>query len=849
MPRRASTILWSFACLFAAPGLALAAGPVTPRVATPNVGGSQVDPSVAVTSTGQRLIAATDADAPGGPVVEVWKPATNPTPTGQQTTWDGTPTSGAATHPALAWAGGSATASLATETPSTCTDAVANDVGIATWSYDPTAKSVTSSLEALTFAADGRQTWPRMVLGSTGSTVDGKALIVADEQECGPLGTGQAHNVVLMWRRGSQIVPLLVAPGRMPAVAVLGTDDFPTQTPPDQPPPPATKATALEIAYLSEPSGGQQDVMAVKCWVADNGLPLLQCDGPQTVDNNIVVPGTITSNGASVTPLAAPAVACNGTGTCHVVWTEAVNGGSRTRVYISHAADPYTTWTARVQVASAAASSASQFMPSVTAHGSRADVAYLDTRPTGASFDAFQTSLDLNGARGSDVSLTGNVPFSPGAASVGDRTDIADFGTNGTVYAYFTNGLPGDPVVDETQVDHGTVDPNLTLLAQTKSIDKNTSTSIANWLAWSDPDGDPVTLTVPDPLHGTISGSTYTPDTTYAGDDSVSVKVVEAVTGKMKSTVHTMTMVNHGPTFFAPQPVTVGEGATIVVPLSATDPDVGDIVNFSVVQPAPAPFNATGHAIATIDGSDLRLTIPAGVRAPGSNALTLLLRASDTTTGELPMTDMQTISVTIDPNLKTPSVSVNGNIVVTGLHLTTSALVAWTDAAGSCIAQRSCDVEYRWTFGDGSAPATFLNDRAVWHDYAKPGKYVGSVTAVIHLGSAPAIASPPTSFNVIAQIDGRLAFKVKPTVTGKRSTRTVTVKVTSVITGAVTVSLKVKGKTFAPRPLRLVAHHSGVVTFKIRVRGLKSHRATIKVTAVGLASGVTPTPVTRTIRF
>jgi hypothetical protein len=594
--------------------------------------------------------------------------------------------------------------------------------------------------------------------------------------------------------------------------------------------------------------------MAVMCWVADNGLPLLQCANPQIVDDNIVVPGPITSNGATVTPLAAPDVACNGAGTCHVVWTEGVSGGSRSRVYISHAADPYTTWSARTQVASSAASAASQFMPSVTAHGTRADVAYLDTRPTGASFDAFQTSLDLNGARGTDVSLTGNVPFSPGTASVGDRTDITNVGTNGTVYAYFTNGSAGDPVVDETQVDHGTVPAKLTLLAQTKSIDKNSSTQISNWLAWTDPDGDPVTLVVPDPAHGTIAGSTYTPDTTYAGDDAITVKVVEAGPGgNTASTVHTMTIVNHGPTFDPLQPAIVDEGSSIVVPLTATDPDVGDIVNFSVMTPAPVPFlttATTGHATAAVEGGNLRLTVPAGVRAPGSNTLTLWLRATDTTTGEAPMFDTQSIVVSIRPNLTTPSVSVAGNIAVTGLHLTTIATVRWADAASTCLTQGTCYVVYTWDFGDGRTSVSAPNDRTAVHDYAAARSYTGRVTATIFWGSAQPMASPPVSFNVVAQTDGRLTFSVRPTVTRRGTKRTVSVRVKARRAGTVIVSLSIKGRGLVRQQLTLTANQTKVVKFAaFSVSRLKTRRATIKVTPVALASGVAPTPVTRTIRF
>ena len=52
-----------------APEAALAV-PLTKRDATPNAGGSQIDPSVAITPSGQRLIAATDADDSDGAGLE-----------------------------------------------------------------------------------------------------------------------------------------------------------------------------------------------------------------------------------------------------------------------------------------------------------------------------------------------------------------------------------------------------------------------------------------------------------------------------------------------------------------------------------------------------------------------------------------------------------------------------------------------------------------------------------------------------------------------------------------------------------------------------------------------------------
>ena len=99
--------------------------------------------------------------------------------------------------------------------------------------------------------------------------------------------------------------------------------------------------------------------------------------------------------------------------------------------------------------------------------------------------------------------------------------------------------------------------------------------------------------------------------------------------------------------------------------------------------------------------------------------------------------------------------------------------------------------------------------------------------------------------------DGRLIFNVTPTVARRGTSRTVSVKVKARTAGAVTISLMIKGRKTMTKTLRLKANQTGVARFHaFSVRGLKTRRATIRVTQSGtLASGVAPTPVTRTIRL
>src|SRR4051794_16537388 len=372
-------------------------------------------------------------------------------------------------------------------------------------------------------------------------------------------------------------------------------------------------------------------------------------------------------------------------------------------------------------------------MPSVAAHGTRYDVAYLDTRGP-STFDAYQTSFD-GAARGLDISLTtGRTPlgFDPGAGDLGDRADAVSFGTLGTLFAYFPDIRGGtEPSVTETEVDHGTVPPKLTVPTGDLTTGKNRPLTVGGmvptglgWLGYSDPDGDPVTFTVDPPAHGTISGNTYTPTYSYAGPDAITVRAVEAGGPTVQAT-HNLTITNQAPVFDAPEPAIVDEGGEVVVPLHATDADVGDIVNFTVMTPAPAPFNVAGRATTDANGN-LHLKIPAGVRVMAP--VTLTLRATDTTTGPVPAGFAQeSIDITVRPNLKTPLIQMDGgNVSTTGRRVIVTAPVTWADAAASCLAAtvQTCHVRHTWTFGDGSAsPPPTIDDPSMDHLFPGPGLF------------------------------------------------------------------------------------------------------------------------------
>ena len=300
MPRRA-IFLSVVACLCLAPAAALAA-PVTKRDATPNAAGSQVDTAVAITPSGKRLMVATDAD---DPKVRVWKRAVD---AGGDVTWSNA-VAGTGVQPSIAWdgdsllkPGGAATAYVAMATPATCASATSS-VPITMREYHPSSGFGTTTT-LLPFAGKGIQSWPQVVLNtSTDPAHVGEPITVTDELECAPGPDAGKHRVLVGWPGALRLVGF----GRLPDVAVL----------------PAVAGeetgTRIAVAYLSEPSGGQQDVMLSVCTVS--GTFNLVCADPEVVDGNIEPPVTVTAGGFAVTPVAAPSIACDAN-ICNVAWTE-----------------------------------------------------------------------------------------------------------------------------------------------------------------------------------------------------------------------------------------------------------------------------------------------------------------------------------------------------------------------------------------------------------------------------------------------------------------------------------------------------------------------------------------------
>lgn len=188
----------------------------------------------------------------------------------------------------------------------------------------------------------------------------------------------------------------------------------------------------------------------------------------------------------------------------------------------------------------------------------------------------------------------------------------------------------------------GTVNQAPTATPVTGSTTQGTAVTVA--LVGSDPDGDPLTWTVPtQPSSGsaTVSGSTltFTPAAGFTGTATIGVTASDG-RGASASTTATITVsattpANQAPTT-TPRTGTTQQGTAVSVPLTATDPD-GDPLTWSISSQSPS-------GTATVSGSTLTFTPAAGFTGTATIGVTV----ADGRGGSASTT--VTITVTARPN-------------------------------------------------------------------------------------------------------------------------------------------------------------------------------------------------------
>ena len=293
-----------------------------------------------------------------------------------------------------------------------------------------------------------------------------------------------------------------------------------------------------------------------------------------------------------------------------------------------------------------AASSASQFMPSVAAHGTPRRTSSTSTRAVeGAARSMPSRRRSTARARGLDISLTNGRATRPARETPSATAPtLTSFGATG--HALWLRPGPdgnGDAGRDRDagRPRHGRAQADACMRSLGR-IGKNTSTSRPELaeLQRHRRRSRHVRRHRPGARHGDGQHVHAGPDVRRRRSIAVSVNEPgtrpsvqsrRAVATPPRTRSRSRTRRRRSPRPRRPS-------STRAAPWSCRSrpptPTSADVVNFSVVQPAPTPFTAAGKAIATTDGSSLRLTVPPGVRSMSS--VTIWLEATDTTTGEAP---------------------------------------------------------------------------------------------------------------------------------------------------------------------------------------------------------------------
>jgi hypothetical protein len=189
-------------------------------------------------------------------------------------------------------------------------------------------------------------------------------------------------------------------------------------------------------------------------------------------------------------------------------------------------------------------------------------IAATDADSDSLSYSAvgLPSGLGINSATGL---ITGTVAF---GASPGN-----------TVTIRVTDGISSPQVTFDWTVTH----TNRAPVANSQAVTTTEDSATGITLTGSDPDGETLSYSIgTGPAHGILSGSapslTYTPALNYNGPDSFTFRVNDGTTNSSLATVAiTVTGVADSPIVSTPANQSSAEGATVSLPVIASDPDGG----------------------------------------------------------------------------------------------------------------------------------------------------------------------------------------------------------------------------------------------------------------------------------
>ncbi|MET0554799.1 MAG: FG-GAP-like repeat-containing protein [Vicinamibacteria bacterium] len=169
--------------------------------------------------------------------------------------------------------------------------------------------------------------------------------------------------------------------------------------------------------------------------------------------------------------------------------------------------------------------------------------------------------------------------------------------------------------------------------------------SVGVTLTASDPDGDPLTLSIQTaPAHGVLTGTvpnlTYTPNANYSGADAFTFRAFDGILGSVATVSITVSPVNDPPQASS-QSVATSEDVPLAITLGASDPD-GDALVYTIVTPP---------ALGALTGSGGARTYTPQANASGSDSFTFVV--SDGQVQSAPAT----VSITVGAVNDAPTVA------------------------------------------------------------------------------------------------------------------------------------------------------------------------------------------------
>ncbi|MSS73053.1 MAG: T9SS type A sorting domain-containing protein, partial [Candidatus Latescibacteria bacterium] len=234
-------------------------------------------------------------------------------------------------------------------------------------------------------------------------------------------------------------------------------------------------------------------------------------------------------------------------------------------------------------------------------NGNAADGSFTVNEGVALNFSVNATDLDV----GDGLTITATGVPTGATFSGGTFTWTPDFTQAGTYPVTFKVEDNGSPKLSSTKLVTITVNnvnraPILTVPA---SVPANEGVALSFHVSAADSDiGDVVTFTATDlPSGATFSDSTLTWTPTFTQSGSYTVKFTVTDNGNPnlgdgpKSVTITVNNMNRAPILTVPASVpAVNEGVALTFGVTATDPDIGDVVTFTATDlPSGATFNGT----------------------------------------------------------------------------------------------------------------------------------------------------------------------------------------------------------------------------------------------------------------